>query len=120
MTKEPSETISRRRLLRRLGLTAVAAYAAPVMLHMNPARASGASGGSGASGASGGSGPSGRGRGSAASGPSGRSRGSRASAPSGRRGGGRRSRPSRSGGERGSGGRQGNLPGWLADIARRL
>lgn len=42
MTEAPH--LTRRHLLVRLGLTAGAAYAAPVMLHLDAARASGVSG----------------------------------------------------------------------------
>ena len=59
--------ISRRRLLTRLGLAAGAAYVAPVMLHLNPARASGASGGSSGGASGGASGASGASNASAAS-----------------------------------------------------
>jgi hypothetical protein len=79
--------MSRRKLLMRLGLAAGAVYAAPVMLQLNPAKASGVSRGSRPSRPSRASRPS---RPSRASRPSGPSR------PSARRGNsGRGSRPSR-------------------------
>ena len=61
--------LTRRHMLARLGLAATALYAAPVMLQLSHAHASGASGGG-----SGGSGGSGRGGGSGPSGPSGSTR----------------------------------------------
>lgn len=44
MTKHDKPDLSRRRLLTRLGLAAGAAYVAPTMLQMTPAKASGRSG----------------------------------------------------------------------------
>ncbi len=86
MTQDDSTALTRRRTLARLGLAAGLAYAAPVMIHLGAAHASGASGrGSGWSRYSRGSGPSGRGyyrSGSYGSGPSG---GYYGSGPSGRR-----------------------------------
>ena len=91
MTQDDSTALTRRRALARLGLAAGLAYAAPVMMHLGAAHASGASGrGSGWSRYSRGSGPSGRGyyrsryyvSGSYGSGPSG---GYYGSGPSGRR-----------------------------------
>ncbi|MEI4231760.1 hypothetical protein [Roseovarius sp. D22-M7] len=81
MKEETSSTMTRRRLLARLGLASGMAYVAPAMTHLGAAHASGASRGSRGSGISGrgyryerrrGSGVSGRG--SYGSGPSGRGR----------------------------------------------
>lgn len=41
MSKDDTPDLSRRRLLTRLGLAAGAAYVAPTMLHLTPAKASG-------------------------------------------------------------------------------
>jgi hypothetical protein len=89
-------SLSRRALLRRIGLAAGAIYVAPAMVGLNAAHASGNSGG-GNSGASGG-------RSSGASGNSGVSRASRASRGSGRRGG------------RGSS----DTPAWVRQMLNRL
>jgi hypothetical protein len=42
-TRRGVETLDRRRMLQRLGLAAVAAYAAPTLISLTPARASGGS-----------------------------------------------------------------------------
>lgn len=64
MSNETKTVLSRRNVLLKLGLGAAAIYAAPVMLKLGEARASGASGGSGGSGSGGWGGGSGSGSGS--------------------------------------------------------
>lgn len=65
--KPEDSGVSRRAMLMKLGLAATAAYAAPVLLRLGDAHASGGSGGSGGRGSggrgSGGRGSGGRGRG---------------------------------------------------------
>ena len=69
-TKKPATAapdLTRRRMLMRLGLSAAAVYAAPVLLRLSDARASAGSGG-GSGGSGGGRGSGGSGRGSSSSG----------------------------------------------------
>lgn len=89
--KTETKAISRRAMLRRLGLAAGAAYVAPAMVGFNAAHASGASG------ASGGSGRGRGGSGASRSGPS-RSGPSRSRPSRGRTGRSGASRPGRRGG----------------------
>jgi len=115
-----TQTITRRRMLARLGLMAGTIYTAPTLLHLTPAHASGASGGSGgSSGPSSSSGPSASSGPSSSSGPSTSSGPSSSSRPS--YGGGRSSGPSRNRGGQSRPSRilpRGTRPGGNAKLSR--
>lgn len=100
-TNDKPASLSRRALLRRIGLAAGAIYVAPAMVGLNAAHASGNSGGGNSGGRGSGGGNSG-GRSSGASANSAPSRNSRASRGSGR--------DSRSGA---------NTPDWVRQMLNR-